>query len=78
MSRHINPEWMQYATDEELLGLESWLSKTNAPRTKSGREVYNTVSSLITGEVERRWQRQPAKVAKKKNRQGADTPRRSK
>ncbi len=77
MPRYIDPKWLEYATDEELFGLESWLANTKPSRTKSGQQVYGVVKSLITGEVERRWQRQPAKVAKKKNRQGAETPRRS-
>lgn len=67
-SRYINPTWLEYATDEELTGLEGWLSKTKPPRTQSGRQIYCVVEALIAGEVERRWERQPAKTAKKKNR----------
>jgi len=69
-SRYINPTWLEYATDDELTGLEGWLANTKSPRTNSGRQIYSVVQSLISGEVERRWQRQPAKAAKKKSRAG--------
>jgi hypothetical protein len=78
--RYINPEWLQYATDEEIQACERWLAKQKTPRSQAAKQLYSLCVSLITHEVERRWERQPRRKGstdpkqKRKTRQVSKPP----
>jgi hypothetical protein len=81
MTGYIDPDWLTYTTDDELAALERWLANQKQPATRASRQIYGVVKALITGEIERRWQRKPRKGGtdpKRKTRQGATNSSRAK